>query len=70
MDVDSRCSHRGCNIMKLIVMIMSAAHDLRGEKMTQEEVIKLGLHSLTAVGVTEEEIAEATLDLTLAKMGL
>jgi hypothetical protein len=59
------CNHRHCAIPKLLLLIRMAA-DQPPNGMTEDEVLTTGLKSLMALGVSQEEIFESTLELILS----
>ena len=63
------CSHRHCAIPKLVLLIKLASKRAP-EDMTEEDIINIGIRSLRAIGVAEDEIVEATTYLMMSSIGL
>ena len=58
--------HRKCAIHKLVVLIKMASEGPDPKK--EDFILSVGLRALTTLGVTQEEIATATIDLVLSSM--
>jgi hypothetical protein len=58
------CTHRGCAIPKLILLIKMASEN-PPTGMTSEEIVETGLNNLRTLGVTVEELADAAIYLAI-----
>jgi len=52
------CTHRRCVIPKLLVLFKMASENAPG--MIEDDVLRIGLRGLQIIGVSEQEIEEAT----------
>jgi len=61
------CRHRRCVIPKLLLLFKIASeHAPVG--VTEDDILQLGVRGLVALGVTEEEVIEGTLNLVTAPL--
>lgn len=60
------CNHRNCAVVKLLTMVKIASESVNG--MSEDDILTVGIRSLAALGVSEEELADAAIEIMLSPL--